>query len=644
MMSRKKTNLLSRTHAHLTCYRFGSLLRSLELLSATLLIGFALQDASAAPRPPSSQERMGERGKREELEKQISKLIQPPSEDEWNQIVGDKASLKFPVSKGNTLYGISKELFGDAKYWPKIWALNNGAILNPHVIRPGQVVAFLGGSSSTLPGVTVIDAGKEDSAAEAPPNETPLNEASATETPEPAINDQVKPDIQEPSSEEWKRLPAQQGWEYQPLTPETINAELRKEKKDSAQAPLRADRMRSWPDRGIQLESIPMTDKMESIGTITGSRSEGLLLGKGDMVYLEADGNLTIGETYSVIRKDPTLIKSRKSDRSGWSHENLGTIRILSIKDGVYVGQILESFWEIQRGDVLVPYINKATAKRPIPGPAPIEGTLLLYRSTSLFATSQYKQVFIDRGREDGVQPGMVFRSYQYWDPGTGARFTDSDFIIDADLLIIHATEEFSIAIVLSSLSPVVEGSTLVLLTDVSDVLTKNGYRARTEEEVKRDAELDELDRLPPASSLEEDERKELEQLEKWKKNPEGTEAVQENQLEDKALNEDEPPEDLSPDADLSEPVNPPDASTEESTEKLETPPTTEASEPTEEPTEKPTEEPPPPPPASPPADEKEEELESETEAPQEEALPEIEDAGSTPSKDSSAGEELEEL
>jgi len=530
MILPRRSALVQGPLAALTCHRLGSWLRGFEILSTALILSAALQDAMAAPRPQALEDRVGERGKREEREKQISKLIQAPSDDEWTQVLGDKSQLKFPVTQGSTLYGISKELFGDAKYWPKIWALNNGAILNPHVIRPGQVVAFMGGTTSSLPGVTVIDAGKEALPTE---NSQPVSASGqALQTEVPA----EKSEAPSPESLEWKNLPPQQSWEVTPLTPETIQAELRGEQTQSPSKASGLDALRLWPDRGIQLESIPSNEKIQSIATITGSRSEGLLLGKGDMVYVEADGDLAIGETYSITRKEASLIKSRKSDRAGWSNENLGTIRILSLKEGIYVGQILDSSWEIQRGDLLIPSINKAFARKPIPGPAPVEGTLLLYRSNSLYATSQYKQVFIDRGSEDGVQPGMVFRSYQYWDPGTGERFTDSDFIVDSDILVIHTTEEFSVGIVLSSLSPVVEGSTLVLLTDVSDVLTKNGYRTRTAEEVQRDAELDELDRLPPPSALEEEERRELEQLEKWKKNPGGTEDVREQDLEEAEL------------------------------------------------------------------------------------------------------------
>jgi len=496
-------------------------------------------------------------------------VLRKISDEEWSQIAGEKTSQKFPVKEGNTLWGISKDLFGDPMYWPKIWALNNGTILNPHVIKPGQQVTFLGGSGSALPSIGIQGPASTDGQAtplssdtKAPPEAGATSKiASAQETASAALQTSQTADhsasaagpmstgkpqaqayIPEPSSlsdpersREWMKLPLQT-WEAPPA--ETVTAEnlIHDQAKDQSGAPVR---LRSWPDRGIQLEGLPESDRMSGIATIVGSRKEGLVLGKGDMVYIEADTELVEGETYGITSEDPLLMKTRKSDRSGWLHPYLGKVRVLAVKEGVYVGEILESAGPIQRDDLLIPLPAKVFAKQPIPAANPLEATLLLNKETSMYATSQFKQVIIDRGSGDGVYPGMVFRSYQYWDPGTGDRFTDSDFIIDADILVVHSNEDFSVGIVLSSMSPVTEGSTLVLLTDIGDVLDKNGYRLRTQDEVKRDEELKELDLLPPQNQLEDAERRELEQLEKWQKNPEGTEGLIEDPEKMKDMTED---------------------------------------------------------------------------------------------------------
>ena len=85
----------------------------------------------------------------------ISKNLKPISDQEWSQIAGPQTSNQYEVGKGDTLYDISKKLFGDPKYWPKIWALNNGQIRNPHIIKPGAKIAFMGGSGTSVPEVRI---------------------------------------------------------------------------------------------------------------------------------------------------------------------------------------------------------------------------------------------------------------------------------------------------------------------------------------------------------------------------------------------------------------------------------------------------------------------------------------------------------
>src|SRR4051794_6658949 len=61
----------------------------------------------------------------------LSKKLKPIPDEEWKAITGDRAQQNYAIVRGDTLYTVSKRLFGDGKYWPKIWALNNQSITNP---------------------------------------------------------------------------------------------------------------------------------------------------------------------------------------------------------------------------------------------------------------------------------------------------------------------------------------------------------------------------------------------------------------------------------------------------------------------------------------------------------------------------------
>lgn len=80
----------------------------------------------------------------------------PTSDEQWGAVAqSQKEANTYIVQKGDTLFSISKTLFGDAQFWPKIWAINNQGITNPHDISPGVVIQFYPGSESAPPSLQV---------------------------------------------------------------------------------------------------------------------------------------------------------------------------------------------------------------------------------------------------------------------------------------------------------------------------------------------------------------------------------------------------------------------------------------------------------------------------------------------------------
>lgn len=86
----------------------------------------------------------------------------PTSEEAWDKAVGARKSEVYKVEKGNTLWDISNTFFGDPNFWPKLWSLNNGAILNPHEITPDMNIKFYPGTMMDAP--TLAVAGKDGEA------------------------------------------------------------------------------------------------------------------------------------------------------------------------------------------------------------------------------------------------------------------------------------------------------------------------------------------------------------------------------------------------------------------------------------------------------------------------------------------------
>jgi hypothetical protein len=105
----------------------------------------------------------------------------PTSDEAWDKAVGARKSEVYKVEKGNTLWDISNTFFGDPNFWPKLWSLNNGSILNPHEITPDMNIKFYPGTMMDAP--TLAVAGKDGEA----PTEAEADKVVEPSLTEPAI-------------------------------------------------------------------------------------------------------------------------------------------------------------------------------------------------------------------------------------------------------------------------------------------------------------------------------------------------------------------------------------------------------------------------------------------------------------------------
>ncbi|MCM0605849.1 MAG: hypothetical protein KA715_07130 [Xanthomonadaceae bacterium] len=316
------------------------------------------------------------------------------------------------------------------------------------------------------------------------------------------------PDWSDDRSEEWKDLPHQR-WE-----PPTFELPPDVD-------PLGFDknsRITYSRNRGFELTHLVTSEELIPLGEITGSRSDGTGLSMSDILFIQPKDHLQIGETYSIT-DEPTILKSAKSRHYGYSYPNLGRVKITGVRDGVFMGKVTHAAGIIKRGQILVPLIQRVREVTMIPAPQSIESVLLVDSSTSTFAVAQYKTAAVDKGASDGVRVGMVFRAYQYFDPLTDRRLTESDMLPDADFLVIQVSENLSSVLALNSQTIIPEGSSLMLMTDVTDVMNAKEIIEQVDstQELNTEKTLDDLDTLDHGEDVGRGEKKEIKQLEEWK-------------------------------------------------------------------------------------------------------------------------------
>lgn len=443
------------------------------------------------------------------------------SDTAWAQIAGSRARDIYDVSRGDSLSGISKRLFGDADYWPKIWALNQRQVTNPHLIHPGLKVAFSPGSADSLPEVALVaEASGSDGAPAFVPDANPKGLFGLPAAPKG----------------EWQRLP-KQAWEYYP--PKRRDASIDRLGFD------RGNVAHIQRARGLELLTVAASEPYEPLGKILGSPRLANAYSITDTIYIEPQEGLQVGETYTIVGKDPRKVSFKDSGRTGFAYTNKAKVKIITIRDEVFVGIISESHDPVFRGDILVPVIDKVQDLDIIPGREALRVQIALDREWSSFATAQHKTVVIDAGTTDGVERGMVFRSYQYDDPITGKNLMNADLVITSDYWVVQASEKISIALVIDSVMPQDEQTSATLLTEIAQL-----RRVREMLSAKGvEAELDELDKLDRSDSIGREEYKTLRQLELWQGNPPPPKTIlrEDTPAEDAPAQDDLPPAEAAP-------------------------------------------------------------------------------------------------
>ena len=414
--------------------------------------------------------------------------LKPVDDQEWARLQGPSISETVEVVPGDTLSGISQRLFGDPKYWPKIWALNNGRLLNPHQLSPGQKIRMVGGTGAQAPQVLLADA---TAAAD------PVIASKSTQVDAGSIH----------GSQEWRTLP-RQGWELSTGLGDSV----------SVQGIDSQSRVRFRSATGSDLSFRVLSNAVQELGSISGGREKHTAFMMGDAVFIEPGKTdaLQVGRTYSLVGPNQP-VTFEKSKRSGAILEVLGQVKIIGVKDNVFIGDIIQHSAVIQRESRVIPLISRVPDLTPVAGPSAVDATVKTEFGLSTDVTAQGKIVALDRGVEDGVREGMIFRFYQRKDPMTGAVLTQSDFVINGEAMVVQVGERIALARVMRSLKTIDDGDRAVLLTDISDLTTKRNRTLKgLESGSDRQSTVEQVDQIDVSGGLGHEESKELRQLERY--------------------------------------------------------------------------------------------------------------------------------
>ena len=239
------------------------------------------------------------------------------------------------VKAGDTLTQIAETNYGNWVKWKDLWKLNQDHVSNPDLIYPGQRLKLF-----TEEELTKL-AQNNPMAAEALSGDSSATDASNGILPR-----------SHKKSNEWSLLPLQ-SWEKFVFKKNTEVDQDGFDRRSKVSVRV-ADKANA--DITISSDRIPI------LGEVVNARSEYERLFLGDQIFVRADEPLQVGTVYSVT-SGPQKLKSSRDGRVGFGYDLTGKIRIIGVRDGLFIGTVVALYYPIRRHHLIIPEVREITRK-----------------------------------------------------------------------------------------------------------------------------------------------------------------------------------------------------------------------------------------------------------------------------------------
>jgi hypothetical protein len=269
------------------------------------------------------------------------------------------------VKKGDTLWGISRDLLNDPHLWRRLWE-ENTFISNPNRIYPGDRLGM---------------PGKEIAPPPAPP-------APVAEAPQPEPAKPEPPKVEAPAPPPVAAPP--------PLAPPTPPV-----------PPASQHARVCSPALVAEKDAVTV-----GIGETVKNPDNRIMVAMEDRVFLGLDAGRSVnkGDRLAAIRVGRRIADPRTGKSAGRILYVLGLLEVTEAKDRVARARISYSCGPIVVGDRLVPFAPAAFPEDQTPQPtrrAVNAAVLDSLRGEALIGLQQ--MVFVDAGVKQGIGPGDIF-------------------------------------------------------------------------------------------------------------------------------------------------------------------------------------------------------------------------------------------
>lgn len=203
-------------------------------------------------------------------------------------------------------------------------------------------------------------------------------------------------------------------------------------------------------------------DVEPSLGNIIREKDGNLMMSANDIIYINPTGigGLIPGKMYQIF--DTQKIKETLNGQkfTGIKHLIKAEIKILEHKGDYATAIIVNSYRDANVGDRIMNYYERDTVLSVQENPNPIDASLVCSEEDTVMI-NDYQIAFINKGRQDNVQPGQIYTILQEnksaFD-GSDSNWTQKSKIIppldplnSGKLIVLHAEDIAATVMILSS-------------------------------------------------------------------------------------------------------------------------------------------------------------------------------------------------
>jgi nucleoid-associated protein YgaU len=306
------------------------------------------------------------------------------------------------VNRGDTLWDLARQYFGDPFLWPEIYRLNTLVVEDPHWIYPGEVLRLVAeGPVSSVPAAdtSAVAAPAPAEAAAAAVAEVPA--AVAAQPADSAAAAEAEAMAVEPEPEVADTA--------EPVFPKAYAPSPREAFKDYVEQKYHPLRRSEFYNSGFLTDDQPLP-----LGQLLGPTEPEAVASLSYNFTAHLFSKVAVippgGATYQV---GDTLLAVR-TDRSIQGHGRIvkptGLLRVIDVSKKENVAEVIAEYGRIQQGQSVLPvehFVDKGDVKA-VPISDGVEGTVIGYRDVQDIA-SLMTVLFIDKGRKEGVATGDIF-------------------------------------------------------------------------------------------------------------------------------------------------------------------------------------------------------------------------------------------